>query len=81
MTAVFADASFYVAVLSPRDLWHRAAKTFGEAYRGDVVTTEFVLSEVANFLAEAHRRPRFTALLSALRADPQVEAVSASPQW
>jgi len=43
-----------------------------------VVTTEFVLVEVANFFCRAAFRPLFSRLLQNLRAAPGVEVVLAS---
>ena len=46
--------------------------------RGPIVTTEFVLLEVANFFGRVAFRPLFTKLLQNLRAAPDVEIVPAS---
>ncbi len=59
MTTVLADASFYIAVLSRRDSLHPAARAFSERYVGRVVTTEYVLLEVANYLGSAGLRDAF----------------------
>jgi len=63
MRIVFADASFYVAALSPRDVTHARAKAVGRGFRGGVVSTEYVLLEVATFLCEPPHRPLFLGLL------------------
>jgi predicted nucleic acid-binding protein len=56
MKAVFADTSFYVALLSPRDTHHARAESIARTIQGPVVTTEYVLLEVATFFsATAHR--------------------------
>jgi hypothetical protein len=78
MTAAFADTSFYVASLSPRDALHGRAEAVGRGFRGRVVTTEYVLLEVATFFSAPPNRPVFLALLDALRRDPDVDVVRAS---
>lgn len=53
MRAVFADTSFYVALLNRRDELREAALAFMEGYTGEVLTTEFVLLELGNFPGSA----------------------------
>jgi hypothetical protein len=43
MKPLFADTSFYVALLNPRDVAHRKAVEVGERFHGPVVSTDFVL--------------------------------------
>jgi hypothetical protein len=67
MTPVFADASYYVALLSPRDQHHqRALEVSGQLRRG-IVVTDFVLIEVSNALADVESRDRAVALWVHLR--------------
>ena len=78
MRIVFADTSFYVAALSPRDINHARAEAVGRGFRGRVVTTEYVLLEVATFFCEAAHRAVFLGLLQTLQKDPEVTVVPAS---
>ena len=78
MRIVFADTSFYVAALSPRDVNHARAEAVGRGFRGRVVTTEYVLLEVATFFCEAAHRAVFFGLLQTLQKDPEVTIVPAS---
>ena len=78
MRIVFADTSFYVAALNPRDVNHTRAEAFGRGFRGHVVTTEYVLLEVATFFCEGAHRPVFLGLLQTLQHDPEVTIVPAS---
>jgi predicted nucleic acid-binding protein len=78
MTPVFADTSFYVAILIPSDSLHAKALAVAATMRGPIVTTEFVLLEVANFFCKVPNRSLFTQLLTNLRAATDVEIVSAS---
>jgi len=76
MTAVCADASYYVALLSPRDQHHADAVRISGELRRPIVVTEFVLIEVSNALAEVESRERAVALWSHLRSDPSVTIVA-----
>ncbi|MCC6491907.1 MAG: hypothetical protein IT424_02680 [Pirellulales bacterium] len=48
MKTVFADAYYYVAFVSSRDAGHVKAQEFSRTYKGRTVTTEWVLTEVAD---------------------------------
>lgn len=62
MKAVFADASYWVAIANPRDEWadaaERAAADIGDA---QIVTTQEVLTEFLNYYCAYGRRVRATA--------------------
>jgi hypothetical protein len=62
MSEVFADTAFYVALLNPRDSLHAVATQWSARQSQPVVTTEFILLEVANFLKFPADRARFCAL-------------------
>lgn len=68
MRMVFADTSFYVALLNRRDEFRESALTFIERYSGEVVATEFVLLELGNFLSRSAHRSRFRPFVERLRA-------------
>jgi hypothetical protein len=78
MSVVFADTSFYVAALSPRDVNHARAESVARYVRGRVVTTQYVLLEVGTFFCTAPHRAVFLGLLQALENDPDVTIVPAS---
>jgi hypothetical protein len=79
MSAVLADSNFYVALLIARDANHAKAKSLAASWTGAVVTTEYVLTEVANHLSgSAIHRARFGQLLEDLRADPKTLIVESS---
>lgn len=56
MKRAFADTSFYVAAVNPRDALHDAARTLASDFRGPVLTTEYVLIEVGNWLVRGRQR-------------------------
>ena len=76
MTQAFADTSFYVALVNPRDALHAAATELAETFRGAIVTTEYVLLEAANWLARSGDRQVFVELLRQIRADRRTTVVS-----
>jgi predicted nucleic acid-binding protein len=79
MTIAFADSSFYVALVISRDSNHAEAKRVAESWTGSVVTTEYVLIEVANHLSgSSQHRERFGRLLADLDADANTHIVESS---
>lgn len=75
--SVFADTGFYVALLNPRDRLHGVALEIGNSYRGSVLTTEYVLVELGNYLGGLARQS-FVGLVKRLREDPSTVIVPSS---
>jgi predicted nucleic acid-binding protein len=75
MKATFADTFYFLALFNPGDAAHAEAKEIGRHLTGRLVTTGYVLTEVADAFAAPRDRPRFLALLAALEADPSVTIV------
>ena len=76
-TACFADTFFFIALLNADDAkYHRLAQ---EANRVDrpILTTAWVLLELADHLCDARNRHLFFAVLQALRADRRVRTLAA----
>jgi hypothetical protein len=63
MTAVFADTFFYLALLNPRDSAHQRALEFSDKLTAPLLSTEFVLVEIADALAAPAERPKFLELI------------------
>ncbi len=80
MTPIFADTSYYVALLSPRDQNHAAAVRIGADLRQPIVVTEFVLIELANALAGEGSRKQVSQFWNVLRHDPLVTIVPAAAE-
>ena len=53
---VFGDAFYWVALLNRRDAYHDRVKRHAIAYRGSILTTQWVLAEVADALAASKVR-------------------------
>ena len=78
MTACFADTYFFLALLSADDEAHDRAVALNRSQRAAMVTTSWVLTEVADALAAPASRAVFLELLAALRSDPQVTIIPAA---
>jgi uncharacterized protein len=74
---LFADSSFYVAMLSPGDRFHGQVQQVRDDPSLRVFTTEFVLCEVGNSVS-AGGRASFLRLIARLRESPfvRISAVS-----
>jgi predicted nucleic acid-binding protein len=72
MSRIFADTSFYVALVNARDVQHPLAQDFSRTFRGIVVTTDFVLVELGNWLSRSGDRGVFVRLLEQLQGDPNI---------
>ncbi|MCG3200026.1 MAG: hypothetical protein GHCLOJNM_04555 [bacterium] len=80
MSGAFADTSYFIALLSPRDELHLEATHLSRVYDARILTTEYVLLEVANWLSDSGDRRLFSALLGDLRASPRVQILESSPE-
>ena len=78
MKPVFADTSFYIALVSPCDVHHPDALAYMRNHRGRVMTTDYVLIEVGNWLSRTDDRPSFIALMRQLETDPDLTVVPGS---
>jgi predicted nucleic acid-binding protein len=83
MRTVFADTHYWVALINSRDQWHKhAVATNADLSDVRLLTTDAVLTELANFFAEygdIMRRKVALAIRSVLN-DVQVEVVSETRQ-
>ena len=72
MNCIFADTYFYIAFLNPEDEAHQTSVDFMEGFEGEIITTEWVLTELANGFAIPDNRGRFVNFHAMLRNDPSV---------
>jgi predicted nucleic acid-binding protein len=81
MTKVFADAFFYFALANPSDAAHSRATAFAVSYADTLVTTQWVLTEVADGLARSPRwRNWFVAFHARLVTDPNTRIIPFSAE-
>ncbi len=74
----FADTFFFFAFLNAADSAHREASTFYDGFDGELVTTEWVLTELADALSGISDRPAFVAFHRVIRNDTSVNIIPAS---
>jgi len=79
MSVAFADSTFYIALLIGRDANHANAMAAARAWTGGIVTTEWVLTEVANHCGASRSRAKFGAFAASLRSDTNTAVVESSP--
>ncbi|MBI4567262.1 MAG: type II toxin-antitoxin system VapC family toxin [Planctomycetes bacterium] len=75
---VFADTSFFVALIQKGDLWHEKAKEMSEKASNSLVLTEFVLLEVSALCSRRPERHLFSVLARSLYASAAVVIEPAS---
>ncbi len=80
-SVAFLDTGYTYALVNTRDQWHDAAVRWQghlAAEQRRLLTTDFVLVEVADGLAAVRFRGHAVEIISALRQSPLIEVVSAS---
>src|SRR5437868_2518871 len=75
----FADTFALIAWLNPRDNAHAAVATYLDGFTGRLVTTEWVLMELADALSAPEGRATAVAFLKAVRADPLFDVLGYVP--
>jgi predicted nucleic acid-binding protein len=75
MKAVFADTSYYLALVNSLDQHHAAACQWTSSFSGTSVTTAWVIAELANAMSQSANRPFFLSLLRDLQNDARVAIV------
>lgn len=75
MKRIFADTFYFLALVSRSDEAHVLAAEFAAEAGVRLVTTAWVLTELADGLAETGHRAEFAALLRDLESDPDVDVL------
>jgi hypothetical protein len=73
---IFADTFYFIALLNRDDNAHERAAEFSRRLGEPLLTTEWVLTELADALASPAERTDCAELLSLLRTDPDVSIVA-----
>jgi uncharacterized protein len=81
VNAIFADTSYYVAWLSPRDEHHVRAVELSENNRAMIVTTELIVVELVNFFSKTAGRSIVADFVRSLRNDPDTRILPASDDF
>lgn len=72
MKVVFADTFYCLALVNADDNRHEVAHAYTADFHGNMITTVWVLTELADALAQPATRPAFLQVLAQLRTDPDV---------
>ncbi len=78
MIGVFADTFYFFALVNPADEAHRRAVEVSESLDVPIVTTAWVLTELADGLSRSIFRTTFSVILDQLGSDPRDTIVPAS---
>lgn len=79
MSTVFADTLYWIALINSRDQWHKRAVSINADLRAArMVTTDSVLTELANFFAEYGdiMRRKVALAIRTILNDEEVEVLS-----
>jgi predicted nucleic acid-binding protein len=74
----FADTFYFLALLNRRDIAHSSALVHSRGPES-ILTTEWVLTELADAMCSRTKRQEFKIVYDFLRSDPQVEIVPSDP--
>ena len=78
MSAIFADAGYWIAMWDPDDALNERAMALAEGLRGEpIVTSQTVLTEALNYMSDRgeYRRRVAVERIRELQSDPAVEIV------
>jgi predicted nucleic acid-binding protein len=81
MTTLFADTFYFIALLSPADAAHSKSIEITRQFNGRLLTTAWVLTEIADGLVEPRARSRFLQFYDRLRSSDEVEIVASNSMW
>lgn len=77
---VFVDTFALLAWLNPRDAAHTVVSAYLESFTGQLVTTEWVLIELADALSAPSARATAVAFLKSVRQDPLFDLIGYDPE-
>jgi len=75
MSTVFGDTFYFLALLNRRDRTHHRAIQYNAGFQGNLVTTGWILTELADALADPGNRSVAVQTINQLRQDPQIVIV------
>jgi uncharacterized protein len=78
MTRIFADSYFFMSLMNKGDAGHQMAVVIVDAVMGPIVTTQWVLVEVADAFCRPRDRALFKKLLELIDADKRIQVIPAS---
>jgi len=80
MRRIFADTSYWMALVNPRDQIHQKAMSVSQELSSEsLLTTEMVLVEVLNSFSDSLYREAVGRMVTRLRKDPNLTIVPQAP--
>jgi uncharacterized protein len=80
MTRVFADTFYFLAILNAKDAAHDRAVALSASREAPLLTTAWVLTELADGLADSAHRQAFQHVVEDLRTDPNTIMIPPSQE-
>lgn len=80
MKLVFADTYYFIALLSESEPKRAQALEFATTFRGELVTTGWVLTELGDGFARPPERSAFVALCDRVAQNPHIRVVGCSDE-
>ena len=77
MNRAFADTFYFLALLNPQDNAHARAVAYTCRFPGEMIVTDWVLTELGDALCHPINRSKFIATVTALKTNPQARVVRA----
>ena len=81
MIGIFADSFDFIALLNPSDQHHAAAVAATRIQARPLVTTAWILVEVADALSEPILRPKVHRFLERTGTDPNIRVIASDVGW
>jgi uncharacterized protein len=78
MRTVFADSFYFLALWNAKDQGHAKALAFTRDYHEAMLTTDWVVVELADALARPPNRERFLRLFRILQQQPELNIIPGS---
>jgi predicted nucleic acid-binding protein len=78
MRTVFADTFYFLALWNPRDKAHAKAIAFTQGYRETILTTDWIVTELADALCRPPNRATFLALFRILQQRKELTIIPAT---
>lgn len=80
MKRVFADTFYFLALINARDTAHEKAVSFIQSYVGHIVTSSWVILELADALSSVQNRQHFQETWNVITNDPNITIIEMSQQ-
>jgi uncharacterized protein len=77
MRTVFADTFYFIAQFSPEDQAHARAMKFTQSFQGRMLTTDWVMVDLADAFAQLPNRARFVTIYEQLQTTDELTIVPA----